>query len=37
LSIIAWRFIFVVTLTPFVPLSLKGEGEDIKKRGYRPS
>jgi len=27
----------VITLTPLIPLSLKGEGEEIKKRGYRPS
>jgi len=36
LPIIGGRLIFVITLTPFIPLSLKGEGEDIKKRGYAP-
>jgi len=25
-----------VYLTPFIPLSFKGEGEDIKKRGFAP-
>jgi len=26
----------LIYLTPFVPLSLKGEGENIKKRGFAP-
>ena len=26
----------VVTLTPFIPLSLEGEGEEYEKRGYAP-
>jgi len=27
---------FIITLTPFIPLSLEGEGEDIKKEGLSP-
>jgi len=26
-----------INLTPFIPLSFKGEGEGFKKRGWRPS
>jgi len=25
-----------IDLTPFIPLSLKGEGEEILERGYAP-
>ena len=32
-SIIKRLFIY---LTPFIPLSFQGEGEDIKKRGFAP-
>jgi len=26
-----------INLTPFIPLSLKGEGEEILREGFRPS
>jgi hypothetical protein len=29
--------IALITLTPCIPLSLEEEGEDNKKRGFRPS
>jgi hypothetical protein len=27
----------LINLTPFIPLSLKGEGEEILERGFHPS
>jgi hypothetical protein len=32
---IAFR-VFFIYLTPFIPLSFKGEGEEKKKRGFAP-
>jgi len=29
--------LFIVTLAPCIPLSLKGEGEEILEEGLRPS
>jgi len=35
LSLIILERIFI-NLTPFIPLSLKGEGEEILERGFTP-